>query len=298
MKTKQKSLLKNETFAQYAMIAPFFLIFFVFVIIPLISSVTLSFTTYDMITTPKFVGLDNYKRMFLDDDVFLITVKNTMFFAFIMGPIGFIMSFVLAWFINELSPKARTVLSFLFYAPSLVGGGVLIWQIAFSGDSYGYINSVLLSMGVLTEPISWLSDARYTMPIIMIVQLWQGLGSSFLANISGLQNVNSELFEAGAIDGIHNRWQELWYLTLPSMKHMLLFGAVMQIQSSFSVGAIAQTMIGYPSVEHSVDTIVLLMTDVGTVRYELGYASAMAVVLFIMMFTARIIVGKLFGKKD
>ena len=204
----------------------------------------------------------------------------------------------MAWFINELGPKSRTLLSFLFYAPALVGNGYFIWQTAFSGDSYGYVNSLLLSMGVITEPITWLSDARYTMIIIIVVQLWQGMGVSFLSAISGLQNVNSELFEAGAIDGIHNRWQELWYLTLPSMSHMLLFGAVMQIQGSFSVSAVAIAMAGYPSVEHSVDTIVSYMADVGSTRYEMGYASAITVVLFLMMFVCRLLVGKLFGKKE
>lgn len=294
---RKKSLTTQDALSQYLMLAPFFLIFFVFVIIPIISSVAFSFTSYDMLTTPKFLGVENYRRMLLDDEVFMITLKNTMLFAFITGPVGFILAFVLAWFINELGPKARTVLSFLFYAPALVGNGYFIWQILFSGDSYGYINSLLLSMGVINEPIIWLNDSTYLMPIIILIQLWQGMGTSFLANISGLQNVSSELFEAGAIDGIHNRWQELWYLTLPSMKHMLLFGAVMQIQGSFSIGAVAVAIAGYPSVEHSVDTIVSLMSDVGTVRYELGYASAMSVILFILMFVSRMLVGKLFGNK-
>lgn len=293
---KTKSVTRDAV-SQYLMLAPFFLIFFIFVIIPITSSVVLSFTSYDMLSSPKFLGLENYRRMFIDDEVFMITLKNTMLFAFIIGPIGFILAFVLAWLINELGPKSRTLLSFLFYAPALVGNGYLIWQILFSGDSYGYMNSLLLSMGVINEPIIWLSEANYLMPIIILIQLWQGMGTSFLANISGLQNVSSEIFEAGAIDGIHNRWQELWYLTLPSMKHMLLFGAVMQIQASFSIGAVAVAIAGYPSVEHSVDTIVSLMSDVGTVRYELGYASAMSAVLFIMMFVSRMFVDKLFGNK-
>lgn len=293
---KTKSVTRDAV-SQYLMLAPFFLIFFIFVIIPITSSVVLSFTSYDMLSSPKFLGLENYRRMFIDDEVFMITLKNTMLFAFIIGPIGFILAFVLAWLINELGLKSRTLLSFLFYAPALVGNGYLIWQILFSGDSYGYMNSLLLSMGVINEPIIWLSEANYLMPIIILIQLWQGMGTSFLANISGLQNVSSEIFEAGAIDGIHNRWQELWYLTLPSMKHMLLFGAVMQIQASFSIGAVAVAIAGYPSVEHSVDTIVSLMSDVGTVRYELGYASAMSAVLFIMMFVSRMFVGKLFGNK-
>lgn len=298
MKKSLNRKVSGDTLAQYLMLAPFMLIFIVYVVIPVISSAFLSFTSFDMLSMPKFNGLDNYKRMILDDEIFGTVVKNTLIFSCIAGPITFILSFVLAWFINELGPKSRTLLSFLFYAPALVGNGYFIWQTAFSGDSYGYVNSLLLSMGVITEPITWLSDARYTMIIIIVVQLWQGMGVSFLSAISGLQNVNSELFEAGAIDGIHNRWQELWYLTLPSMSHMLLFGAVMQIQGSFSVSAVAIAMAGYPSVEHSVDTIVSYMADVGSTRYEMGYASAITVVLFLMMFVCRLLVGKLFGKKE
>lgn len=298
MKNSLNRKVSEDTLAQYLMLAPFMLIFIVYVVIPVISSAFLSFTSFDMLSMPKFNGLDNYKRMILDDEIFGTVVKNTLIFSCIAGPIAFILSFVLAWFINELGPKSRTLLSFLFYAPALVGNGYFIWQTAFSGDSYGYVNSLLLSMGVITEPITWLSDARYTMIIIIVVQLWQGMGVSFLSAISGLQNVNSELFEAGAIDGIHNRWQELWYLTLPSMSHMLLFGAVMQIQGSFSVSAVAIAMAGYPSVEHSVDTIVSYMADVGSTRYEMGYASAITVVLFLMMFVCRLLVGKLFGKKE
>jgi multiple sugar transport system permease protein len=175
----------------------------------------------------------------------------------------------------------------------LVGNAYFIWKIAFSGDSYGYINSLLLSIGITTEPIVWLKDPEYLFTIVIIVQLWQSMGVSFLSNISGLQNVNRDLYEAGAIDGIRNRWQELRYITLPSMSHMLLFSAVMQIQSSFSVSAIAITLAGYPSKSNAVDTIVSLMQDMATVRYELGYASAIAVVLFIMMVTTRLLVGKI-----
>ena len=298
MKNKLTQKVSSDTVAQYLMLAPFMIIFLVYVVIPVFSSILFSFTSFDMLSFPKFNGLDNYKRMILDDEIFGIVLKNTLIFSCIAGPASFLLSFVLAWFINELGPKARTLLSFLFYAPSLVGSAYFIWQTAFSGDSYGYINSLLLSMGVITEPITWLSDSSYTMIIIIVVQLWQGMGVSFLSVISGLQNVNTELFEAGAIDGIHNRWQELWYITLPSMSHMLLFSAVMQIQASFSVSAVPIAMCGYPSVEHSVDTIVSYMADVGSTRFEMGYASAITVVLCLMMFVFRMLVGKLFGGKE
>lgn len=275
---------------------PFLIIFIAFTVFPILSSIVLSFFNFDMIQKTDFVGFANYVRLILNDSVFTTVLGNTIILAVITGPCGFLLSFVLAWFINEFNPLIRTALSFLFYAPALVGNAYFIWSIAFSSDSYGYINSLLLSMGLITEPITWLKNADYTMPIIVMVQLWQSMGVSFLANISGLQNVNNEIYEAGAIDGIRNRWQELWYITLPYMKHMLLFSAVMQISSAFSISAIAVQLAGYPSVNYSVDTIVSYMADVGTVRYEMGYASAMSVVLFALMAIFRWIVGKLINK--
>lgn len=292
-KRLNKSSGKMESFLYYTMVLPFALFFFLFTVLPVLSSIVLSFTNFDMVSTPKFNGVENYARMFLNDEIFPITVKNTLFFAVVTGPLGFLLSFVLAWFINEFKPLVRTVLSFLFYAPSLVGNAYFVWQTAFSSDSYGYVNSLLLSVGLITEPITWLKSEAYVMPIVIIVQLWQSMGVSFLANISGLQNVNGEMYEAGAIDGIRNRWQELWYITLPSMQHILLFSAVMQIASSFSVSAIAKQLAGYPSVGYAVDTIVSYLADVGTVKYEMGYAAALSVMLFLMMALTRWIIGKL-----
>jgi multiple sugar transport system permease protein len=276
----------------FIMMAPFLIFFTLFTIIPIISSVILGFTSFDLLETPKFIGLDNFEKMFTQDEVFGTVVKNTLIFAVISGPIGFLMSFVLAWFVNEFSPNVRTILSFMFYSPSLVGNAFFIWKVLFSGESYGYLNSLLLSMGVITEPVVWLKTPEYIMPIVIIVQLWQSMGISFLSNISGLQNVSADLYEAGAIDGIRSRWQELRYITLPCMSHMLLFSAVMQIQSSFSVSAIAIELAGFPSTQYAADTIVSHMTDVATVRFEYGYASAIAIILFFMMFSTRLIIGK------
>lgn len=295
LKTGNNAQLK-ESIPYYIMLLPFLVMFIIFTVLPVLSSVVLSLTNFDMVSSVKFNGVDNYARMFLSDKIFPITVKNTLFFAIITGPVGFMLSFVLAWFINEFSPFVRTLLSFMFYAPALVGNAYFVWQTAFSGDSYGYVNSLLLSMGIITEPVQWLKNASYVMPIIIIVQLWQSMGVSFLANISGLQNVNGEMYEAGAIDGIRNRWQELWYITLPSMSHILLFSAVMQIASSFSVSEIAVQLAGYPSVNYAVDTIVSYLADVGTVKYEMGYAAALSVVLFSIMAITRWLIGKVLNK--
>ena len=293
LKKARRRAIMQEQLPSYIMLAPFIIFFLLFLVLPILSSMVLSFTNFDMINSPSFAGLGNYLRMFLDDDMFPVVFKNTLLFAIICGPAGFLLSFVLAWFINEFSPIVRTLLSFMFYAPALVGNAYFIWTVAFSSDSYGYVNSALLSLGLITEPVTWLSTAEYIKPIVIAVQLWSSMGVSFLSNISGLQNVNQELYEAGSIDGIRNRWQELWYITLPTMTHMLLFSAVMQISSAFSISAIAIQLAGFPSVGYAADTIVSHMQDLGTVRYELGYASAVAVVLFLMMIVFRLIVGKL-----
>lgn len=289
-KEKEKKFLKGS--AYYWMLVPFMLLFLLFTIVPIVSSMVLSFTDYDMVSSPVFVGLKNYRYMFTGDKTIFIVLKNTMLFAIITGPLSFVISFLLAWLINEFRPALRSFFAFLFYTPALVGGSAyLIWQTLFSGDSYGYVNNILLTLGLTTEPILWFKDTDYNMIIIMIVQLWMSMGVSFLANLSGLQNVNTELYEAGAIDGVRTRWHELWYITLPSMKSILFFGAVMQIQAVFSIGPLITILAGYPSVDNSVDTLVSYITDVGSVQYDMGYASALSVLLFGLMALFRVVVG-------
>lgn len=297
MKREKKKSLSSwsrmDKFTLGAMLAPFLIAFVVFMVVPVVASIVLSFFRFDMLNTPEFIGLDNYFRMIMEDKVFGISLANTLYFAVITGPVGFMLSFILAWFINELGPKARSVLSFLFYSPALMGNVYFIWQVMFSGDSYGYVNSLLISLNVISEPIQWFSNPNYSMTLVILIQLWMSMGVSFLANISGLQNVDTTIYEAAAIDGVKNRWQELWYLTLPSMKNILLFSAVMQIQASFSVSGIATTLTGNPSVNYSTHTIVTHLTDVSGARYEMGYAAAISVFLFLMMALARIGIGKL-----
>lgn len=283
----------GDKVALFLMFLPFLTAFVLMTVIPVIASLVLGFFRYDMLNTPEFVGLDNYFRMFIEDKVFMIALKNTLVLAVITGPAGFLLSFVLAWMINELGPKTRALLSFLFYSPSLMGNVYFIWQVMFSGDSNGYINSLLLSLNVISEPIQWFTDPTYNMTLVMIVQIWMSMGVSFLANISGLQSMDVSLYEAGAIDGIRNRWQELWYITLPSMSNILLFSAVMAIQSSFAVGAVAVTLTGMPSTNYSTHTIVTHLGDISGARFEMGYAAAMSFVLFAIMAIARVVIGKI-----
>ena len=276
----------------YAFLAPYALLFLTFYILPMLISIYYSFTYNNILEPARFIGMDNYITLILKDDVFLTAVKNTFLLAVITGPVGYIMSFCFAWLINELPRWVRTIAVVIFYAPSIAGNAYYIFSIIFRGDAYGYLNAILMKLGILNAPILWLTTPDYIMPVIIIVTLWMSMSTGFLSFVAGLQGVDRSQYEAGYVDGIRNRWQELRYITLPSMSHMLLFSAVMQIQSSFSISAVAVELAGYPSVQYSVDTIVTHMSDMATVRYELGYASAIAGVLFAMMAFTRLIIGK------
>ena len=286
----------KENHQLYILALPFIILFLLFVIIPILISVVLSFTYFNMLEMPQWRGVDNYLRLFLDDDVFGTALVNTLKFAAVTGPLGYILCFVLAWLINELPPKIRSVVTLVFYAPALTSNVFFIWQYIFSGDQYGFLNNILMKYGFILEPIQWLTDTQYMLTVIMIVQLWLSLGVSFLSFIAGFQSVDGAMYEAAAIDGIQNRWQELWYVTLPMMKPQLLFGAVMQISSSFSVGAISQTLVGFPSKSYAAHTIVLHIMDYGTIRYEMGYACAISVVLFLMMMVFKSIVSRILAR--
>lgn len=267
----------------YLFVAPYMILFSVFTVIPVIVSIALSFTSYNMLEPPKWLGTDNYLRLFLTDDIFLIAVKNTFIFAAVTGPVSYIACLLLAWFINELSPKVRAILVVLFYAPSISGNVYLVWQVMFSSDSYGFVNGFLIRMGFIRDPIQWMQDPDYMLPVIILVALWLSLGTSFLVFIAGLQGVDTSLYEAGSIDGIRNRWQELWYITLPVIRPQLMFGAVISVTQSFAVSDITVALAGFPSVQYAAHTVVTHLMDYGSIRFELGYASAIATILFAVM---------------
>ncbi len=289
-----KEMKRNKV--AYLMVAPYMLIFTCFTVVPVLLSIVISFTDFNLLEMPNFVFLDNYIRLFLDDDIFIIACKNTLIFAIIVGPCSYLMSLMVAWFINELPPKIRAVVTLIFYAPSISGQVYLIWGTLFSGDSYGWVNGTLLNLGLITKEIQWFEDADYVMPLCIIVALWTSLGTSFLSFIAGLQGIDRSMYEAGAVDGVRNRWQELWYITLPSMKPQLMFGAIMAITSSFGFGGVVTALCGFPSVDYAAHTIMHHLEDYGSQRFEVGYSSTIAVVLFAIMIGANMLVKKMLSK--
>ena len=289
-----KEMKRNKV--AYLMVAPYMLIFTCFTVLPVLLSMLISFTDFNLLQLPNIVWLDNYIRLFLDDDIFLIAAKNTLIFAAIVGPVSYIMSLMIAWFINELSPKVRAIVTLIFYAPSISGQVYLVWATLFSSDAYGWANAWLMKLGIISSEIAWFEDADYVMPLCIIVALWTSLGTSFLSFIAGLQGIDKAQYEAGAVDGIRNRWQELWYITLPNMKPQLMFGAVMSITQSFGFGGVVTALCGFPSVDYAAHTIVHHLEDYGSLRFEIGYSSTIAVILFVVMIGANALIKKVISK--
>ena len=287
--------MKNNKTA-YFMVAPFLILFIVFTVLPVFLSIIFSLTDFNMLQTPNFVGIDNYMRLFMDDEIFILACQNTLIFASITGPVSYILALLVAWFINELPPKIRAVVTLVFYAPSISGQAYLVWKTLFSSDSYGWANAVLLKFGFINSPILWFSDAKYVMGLCIVVALWTSLGTAFLSFIAGLQTIDRSMYEAASVDGIKNRWQELWYITLPTMRPQLMFGAVLAITNSFGFGGVVTALCGFPSVDYAAHTIMHHLDDYGGARYEIGYASAIAVILFVIMFASNIFIKKALSK--
>lgn len=289
-----KDLQKNRD--DYLFMLPYLILFSVFTIVPVFISIGLSFTYFNVIETPRFIGLDNYIKLFFDDSLFIKSFGNTLVISAVTGPIGFLLCFLMAWLLNEFGPKLRALLTLFLYAPSISGSVYLIFSIIYSGDAYGLLNSILLELNIIYEPIQWLTNSKYMMPTLIVVILWTSLGTGFLSFIAGLQNLDNKLYEAAAVDGLRNRWQELWYITLPQMKPQLLFGAVMSITSSFGVGDIITGLYGFPSTNYTLWTMVHHLQDYGSTRFEMGYASAIATILFLVMMFSNSIIQKLLQK--
>ncbi len=295
-KFKYTMLQMKKNVGVYGLIAPYFILFAFFTIIPVVMALPMGFTNFNMAQFPQWVGLSNFYSLFLEDEVFLTAIENTLVFAVVTGPLSYFLCFILAWLINELPGPLKTVFTFVFYAPTLAGNIYTTWQLIFSGDTYGIANAYLIDLGITNGAIQWLTDANYIMGVLIVVQLWMALGAGFLAIRAGLQGIPRDRYEAGAIEGIKNRAQELIYVTIPAMGPQLLFAAVMQITSSFTAGDIGRFLTAFPTTDYAGHTIMTHAFDYGSIRYEMGYSSAICFVLFAVMLIANWGIKKILGK--
>lgn len=284
----------------YMLMAPFFILFLIFIVVPTVASLYLSFTYYNVLQAPRFIGWNNFSHLLVDDSLFIIALRNTLYFAIVTGPIGYVLSYLFAWFIHQVPRKIRTVYTTVFYIPSLTSGVAMavVWLVIFANDSKGYLNSILFKLGLIYDPIQWLQNVNYIMPVIIFISLWQSLGVGFLSFVAGFDNVNTELYDAGAVDGITTKFQRLIYIDIPSTMPQLLFSAILQVTGSFRVAEISSSVAGWPSPADAGLTIVLHLRDYAVGRYEMGYASAIAIVLFIMIFGLGRVCFRVFGEKE
>ncbi len=290
---------KKKFNTSYLFVTPYAIFFIVFVVLLIVIAVVLSFTYYDTVNFPRFVGLRNYINLLTQDTDFMqYALPTTIRYALIIGPGGYALSFILAWILAQIPHRIRTLSAIIIYSPALTSGVLMtvVWRVLFSGDNRGYLNNILLNMGVINTPVQWLQDPKMIMTIMLFVGLWSSMGIGFLAMLSGILNVNKEIYEAAYIDGMKNRWQEIFYITIPSMKPQMLFGAVMAIVSTFNAAGIATALtLSFPPPQMAGWLIVDHMNDFGFARYEMGYASAISVVLLMIVLLFSRVAHKLFG---
>ncbi len=281
---------------------PYVTLFVVFIIIPVIIAAGLSFTYFNTIETPEFVGLSNYIELLTRDEVFMQNVlPNTIRFAFIVGPVGYFLSFILAWMLAQIPHRPRTILAIVLYSPSMTAGIAMgvVWTVLFSGDATGYLNAWMMNFGLISEPIQFLTSPDYLMNIMIVVSLWSSMGVGFLAMLAGILNIDRTLYEAAVMDGMKNRWQEIFYITIPSMKPQMLFGAVMAVVATFQVGAIGVQLSGSnPTPQYAGQLMVNHIEDFGFIRFLMGYASAVSVILLIMIYGISKVTWSLLGERD
>ncbi len=285
----------------YLFAAPYALIFLVFILVPVLLAIVLSFTNFNAIQFPRFVGFLNYITLLTSDAEFMqFVLPNTVVYAVVVGIGGYILSFLLAWMLCNLTRGVRTVLALILYSPSLTAGVAMtvLWKVIFSGDQTGLLNSWLISLGVIDDPIEWLVNTNYLLPIVIIIGLWSSMGIGFLAMIAGIANSDESLYEAGAIDGISNRFQEMIYITIPQMKPQMLFAAVMAVVNAFQNGAVSAMLTGNPSPGYAAQLIVNHIEDYGFLRYEMGYAATVSVALLLIVQIFSRAANRLLTEKD
>jgi len=284
----------------YFLLAPFAILFLIFLVAPTVASLYLSFTYYNVLQPPRFIGWSNFSHLLVDDELFITSLRNTLYFAIVTGPVGYVLSYFFAWLIHQVPRKIRTVYTTVLFIPSLTSGVAMsvVWLVIFANDSKGYLNSILFKLGLIYDPIQWLQNVNYIMPVIIFISLWQSLGVGFLSFVAGFDNVDTELYDAGAVDGITTKFQRLIYIDIPSTMPQLLFSAILQVTGSFRVGEISSSVAGFPSPSDAGLTVVLHLKDYAVTRYELGYASAIAIVLFLMIFGLGRVCFKVLGEKE
>ncbi len=270
---------RTHNLAGYLFISPWLFAFFAFTLIPIVASFYLAFTDFDVLSSPTWVGLDNFQRMFTNDARYIKSLRATFFYVFTAVPLRLAFALFVAMLLNT---KRRMVGAYraAYYAPSIVGGSVAVavmWREIFGRQ--GLINTIFNS------DVVWLGNPNTAIWTLILLAVWQ-FGSPMLIFLAGLKQIPSELYEAAAIDGAGG-WHRFWGVTIPLLTPIIFFNLIMQIISGFMVFTQAFIITGGAPLDTTL-FYALYVYQRGFVTYEMGYASAMAWVLLaiVAVFTA------------
>ncbi|MGB2629718.1 MAG: sugar ABC transporter permease [Candidatus Omnitrophota bacterium] len=286
--------MEEETFLQklnkqkisYLFIALPALLFFVFQLAPVVISFFWSFTDYDVVHAPTCVGLANYKNILFNDPLFWKAMGNTVLYVIGVVPIGVCVSLLLAVAIDQ-KIKFKNFFKSIFFLPTVTAivAVSVIWKWLYAGEKYGLFNYFIMKLGF--NPVDWLSSPTWTLPSIMIMSIWAGLGYNMILFLAGLQTIPHVMYEAAEIDGA-GFWKKFFNITLPLLKPTIVFVAIMSFIFSFQVFEQVYIMTGgqggIGGVLNSALTIAAYLYDKGFQKFEMGYASALAYIIFLCIF--------------
>ncbi len=262
------------------------MLFFIFQLAPVFISFFLSFTHYDVVHPPRFAGLANYKNILFNDPLFWKAIGNTVLYVIGVVPIGICMSLLLAVAIDQ-KIKFKNFFKSIFFLPTVTAivAVSVIWKWLYAGAKYGLFNHLIMKLGF--QPIDWLTSPTWTLPSIMIMSIWAGVGYNMILFLAGLQTIPQVMYEAAEIDGA-GFWRKFFHVTLPLLKPTIVFVGMMSFIFSFQVFEQVYIMTGgqggIGGVLNSGLTIVAYLYDKGFQQFQMGYASALAYIIFLCIF--------------
>jgi multiple sugar transport system permease protein len=285
------SLAAQESLAGYLFILPSFIGFVVFLVIPILTSLGLSLFDWDLLLAPRFVGLQNYASL-VQDQIFRAVLFNTVYYAFGLVPLNIVLSLALAVWLNTRL-KGVTLFRLAFFLPvvTVTVAVALVWKWMYQ-PQVGLINVVLGWLHVAAP--NWLGDTHWAMPALILMSLWKGFGYNMVLFLAGLQGIPPTIYEAALIDGA-GAWQRFWRITLPLLSPTMFFAVVMTVISSFQVFDQAYVMTG-GGPANATNTIVLYVFQNGFQFFRMGYASAIAWVLFAVIFIFTLLQMRMQGR--
>jgi multiple sugar transport system permease protein len=269
----------------YMFLIPWFIGFFGLTLGPILYSLYLSFTDFDLLTAPRWAGLDNYVRMFTADPKFTTSMRVTLFFVLFSVPLKLAFALGVALLLNR-GMKGLPLYRAMFYLPSLLGASVaiaILWRQIFAGD--GLVNQVLALVGI--EGPSWISNPRYSLWTLIILSIWQ-FGSPMIIFLAGLRQIPQDMYEAASLDGA-NKWRMFWKITLPMLTPVVFFNAIIQTIEAFKSFTPAYIISGGTGAPiNSTLFYTLYLYQEAFAYFRMGYASALAWVLLaiVALFTA------------